>query len=101
MTTGNLRTRPGGKGQRKKKEGAIVAAWNSAISPAGMPGGRTKWRWTALGAVAPLRPSSAKKENALSTRMLPVRKRGKSPQEPQKDQTLDKKPLLSYVAIRR
>jgi hypothetical protein len=66
---------------KKKKKEAIVAAWNSAISTAGMPGGLRTWRWTARGAVVPFRPFSVKRGTALFTRMLPVRKKRKSPEE--------------------
>jgi len=56
-----------------------LAAWNSAISTAGTPGGLKKGRWTARRAAAPFRPSSVKRETAWSTRMLPVQKKRKSP----------------------
>jgi hypothetical protein len=100
-TTGNLWTRPGGKDKKEEGGEAVVAAWNSAISTAGMPGGRGTRRWTVRGAVGPFRPFSVERETALSTRMLPVRKKRKNPEESRKSETLDKNPLLTYVAIRR
>jgi hypothetical protein len=116
MTTGNRPSWRIAKEGRKRKErdghhekegikkpedkSGEAVRWNFAIITAGMPGGRTTGRWTARGAVAPFRPSSVKRDTALSTRMLPVRKKRKSREEWPKGRSLDKKPLPSYVAVR-
>jgi hypothetical protein len=81
MTTGNLWTRLGGKDKKKEGGEAVVAAWNSAISTAGMPRGRRTKPWTVQGAAGPFRHSSVEKEKALSTRTPLVPKRKKKPRK--------------------